>query len=379
MRLRRALVAVASVATLAAGCGSGGGGAQVSAEATHKWQQLDDWPLSTRNSVVAVWTGEEILAIGGSTFSCPPNASCAVRDDEPRFQDGAALDPSTGHWHVIADAPVPVLSASSAVIDGNVYLLAQTDFAGASAFLRYSIADDAWSQLEQPATRAAYYRLAVAGDSLVAIASTHEHGAADDLQFDPSDGTWSPLPASPLGDGFDRGAVWVAPHLYLFDHELVPQPNVERPSVVRAARLDLEAQTWERLPDSAMLGWDPSWWLVDGDRIIDPALGCADGGDVNRWGRGYPYGGMFDITTRTWSDLPSTGEPCDPVKPEPVAGALGRTSALYVAPRGRLFDAASDTWRTLPAIPGEDDSNRTIVTAGRAAVVLGRSTWIWRP
>src|SRR5687767_2721084 len=115
MTLRPALMIVLGVAALAAACGSGDGGAQVSS-APHKWEQLADWPLSPRNSVTAIWSGREVLAIGGSTFSCPPAASCVVRDDEPRFQDGAALDPATGRWRAIADAPVPVLSASSAVI-----------------------------------------------------------------------------------------------------------------------------------------------------------------------------------------------------------------------------------------------------------------------
>ena len=85
---------------------------------------------------------------------------------------------------------------------------------------------------------------------------------------------------------------WSGQELLLFDHELVPNPGSEKPSITRAAALDLESGSWRRLPDSEILASGP--WVIDDGRLINPMLGSADGGDSNGWGRSYPYGGILD-------------------------------------------------------------------------------------
>lgn len=109
----------------------------------------------------------------------------------------------------------------------------------------------------------------------------------------------------------------------------MPQPNSEKPSVVRAARLDVVARTWERLPDSESIGYGP--WFTAGSELIDPALGCADGGDVNNWARDHPFGSIFDTATLTW--------------------------------------------QTMPDFPDDETTDRTLVTAARAAIVFGGVEW----
>ena len=61
---------------------------------TDRWRMLASAPLAPRYSAVALWTGKEVLVLGGTS----PSAS--------QYGDGAALDPGTGKWSHIA-APVP--------------------------------------------------------------------------------------------------------------------------------------------------------------------------------------------------------------------------------------------------------------------------------
>lgn len=151
-----------------------------------------------------MWTGEEVLFVGGSRFACPPNADC-VAPDEPPFAEGAALDPGTGEWRRIAPAPVPVLQGSSAVLGGDVYLLVRSGFGdGDPAFLRYRVAGDEWERLEAPPAPAASYALVVADETMVAVGGSDERGDIRDHRFDRNTGTWHELPESPLGAGFDR-------------------------------------------------------------------------------------------------------------------------------------------------------------------------------
>lgn len=315
--LRSRVIASVLFLVVAAGCGSNGrsGIAATSKrriEVAHGgWVELPRPPLTPRAQAVEVWTGREVLVMGGVNFVCPPNADCAL-PLHPPFVDGAALDPATETWKKIAPAPIAFSSASTAVVGNAVYLLVP-DGAGI-AFLRYSIADDAWTRLPLPAADASPYRLVAAGAVVIAFAFSDELGAKPDLAFDPAARTWNALPADPLSPGFDREMAWSGADLYLFDHELVPSPNSERPSITRAARLHIGSPRWERLPDSEILGTGP--WLTDGSKLVSPVPGSADGGEVCNWGRSYPNGGVFDTATSTWSALPRP--PTDA-----IAGAVG--------------------------------------------------------
>ena len=144
------------------------------------------------------------------------------------------------------------------------------------------------------------------GDQVVAYQSSHENGVAPDTVYDADKDTWTPLPASPLGSGFDRSMVALDDHrLVLLDLELVPNPGAERPSLYRAAVLDLTDRSWRRLPDSEVVGSTPTW-LRSGGLVVNPATESFDGGEVGNWGRSYPAGGILDPDTGRWSALPAT-------------------------------------------------------------------------
>ncbi len=185
------------------------------------WQVVSPSPLSARTNAVAVWTGTEVLVIGGEPrASCPPNASCAVTDLDV-LADGAAYDPQSGTWRSIAPSPVPVSGFDSfAVAGGSVYVLSALNF------MRYVITEDRWEQPRGPADQPYAYSLVATGDSVVAYRGSDENGERPDLLFDQASATWHELPADPLSPSFNRAIVAVGADLYLFAHDLVANPGV---------------------------------------------------------------------------------------------------------------------------------------------------------
>jgi hypothetical protein len=151
-----------------------------------------------------------------------------------------------------------------------------------SAFLAYRPREDRWQELPLPAGDSDRFAgIVEAGDRVVAYTGTDEQREQSDLVFDPATRSWSKLPPDPLSPSFDRSMAWSGQELLLFDHELVPNPGSEKPSLTRAAALDLESGSWRRLPDSEILASGP--WVLDDGRLINPMLGGADGGDTNNW------------------------------------------------------------------------------------------------
>jgi hypothetical protein len=339
------------------------------------WRAVPPGPLSPRENALALWTGSEVLLIGGSDAPpCPPSADCTT-PTKPPLGDGAAYDPATETWRRIADSPVRVEWANGVVIGQTAYLwIPGNNFRpdAEQAFLAYRIDEDRWEALPPPPTNAAgWYSILAAGDRLIAYSGSDEQVTAPDLVFDPTTGTWSELPDDPLGPAYDRSMAWTGHELVLFDKELVPNPcGGEMPCLVRAAVYDFETGSWRRLPDSELLGSGP--WYASNGSLVNPVLGGADGGD-NEWGRTYPYGGLLDPATGEWSALPRTPFAQDDFS---GAGALTETGGHYFGHRGWILDTTTDEWIEIP--PLDDDelgSGRTVVAAGDDLFVFGGVRW----
>jgi hypothetical protein len=100
MRLRSGILvilAATSAATFVAACGAGERAApervRGSADpAANAWHAVPASPLSARETALGLWTGREVLFMGGSDARpCPSNASCAP-PDAPPLADGASFD-----------------------------------------------------------------------------------------------------------------------------------------------------------------------------------------------------------------------------------------------------------------------------------------------
>jgi hypothetical protein len=99
--------------------------------ATDRWRRLPPPPVTpwiTRN---VVWTGTEIIAVGGSTEAGPS-------------ADAAAYDPATDRWRRLASAPDPVdVSDGGATWTGALLVVAR----GPSRLQVYDPARDIWAEV----------------------------------------------------------------------------------------------------------------------------------------------------------------------------------------------------------------------------------------
>jgi hypothetical protein len=162
--------------------------------------------------------------------------------------------------------------------------------------------------------------------------------------------------------------VWTGQDLVLLGIEHVPSPGSEKPSVYRAAILDLANGTWRRLPDSQIVGYNPDWFWSSG-RVVNPTLGGGNGGRTMD-GRWLPRGGLLDPTTGAWSLLP------DP--PTGLGGLTGFSLGggdHVVNLEGWVLNVATSSWTALPTYGGEADSGQSAVWAGDRVVVFGGSKW----
>lgn len=365
------LAAGLAVAVAVSGCGE----AEPAAGRQGDWREVAGSPLSPRVAAVGVWTGREVLLIGGRNGSlCPPNVHC-VTDGTP-LADGAALDPRTGRWRRIADAPVPVPFGQAVVLGQTAYLLPTPGPVDQDGLLAYRIDEDRWHWLPVPFDTGAWYQLTTAGDRLIASLQSDEAGPGEDFSYHPETGDWTALPPDPLGDLHGRTMVWTGDELVLFGNRLAHDPAAP-PPVVSAAAHDPASGTWRELPDSEILASAP--WVVADGSLVNPTM--HDGGGT------HPYGGKLDPATGQWSPLPER-----PAGAEFSAGAYTGSTAIYHGVRDVVLDVAADRWVRLPAVPDRVDSGRTVLAAGTDLVAFGgvhwtsdaepeltHRTWLWSP
>jgi hypothetical protein len=338
------------------------------------WDRLAPPPLSPRESATALSIDGEAVFIGGSDADpCPPSADCGA-PAAPPLRDGAAFDPGPRRWTPIADAPVGFTFSNTVVIDGTAYLLVPGEPGrphAPAAFLRYRRAEDRWTRLPLP-PNAQRRGLVATDERVIAYSGSDEGGRIPDLEFDPSSGEWTPLPDDPLPASFGRTMAWSGRELVLFAQELVPQPGSREPSVVIAAAFDPDRETWRRLPDSEILGNGARWFAHDG-RLILPALGSADGGEVGNWGRPYPNGGILDVDRGRWLALPDPPEG----ENEFSAGVVAGERSDVFGDSGWILDAVAEDWISLPSLHGSGEmiTGTSATAAGRDIVVFGGVRW----
>jgi hypothetical protein len=179
--------------------------------------------------------------------------------------------------------------------------------------------------------------------------------------------------------------------LYLFAKDIAPSPGgASGPAVVNVA--ELRDGRWSEGPTGNTIGF---WEVIsDGDRIVAPQMGCADGGEVNNYGRCIPFGAVFDTRTGTWSELPPASREAN----QGVSGgALGQDRLLLTRLGHQVLNLSTDTWFQIPEIDERDDNatvKRTFAGAGPYGFAFGgdgapgsRSTfsesptptmWAWR-
>jgi hypothetical protein len=242
--------------------------------ATDTWRTLPAAPLGARFGAVAVWTGSEMLVVGGD--------SGLVSDGGIDFRhDGAAYDPAANTWRTIADAPG---CPSIGTWTGTTLVVAGQCASSEDPFVvaEYDPNTNTWTDLHAPIDGAG--ALVAVGDKVVVMNGVLEHGVV----FDRTVRTWSDLPNWPstevgaaelVADG-DR-LVWLG--------RLANSDDKGR--VVAASTYDFATGTWSepRLLTVELMHPDARFAAAEG-RIV-----------WTGWGTGYSW-----CETATWK-CDSTG------------------------------------------------------------------------
>jgi hypothetical protein len=348
------------------------------------WRHLTDAPLRPRLFPSMFWTGEEVLVMGGLTGPpCLPYADCGSAGET--LLDGAAFDPARETWRTIRSMP-SFGFAPSVVARGDVYFLAAApDGSSASTLHRYDVERDRWTESPGPESRGnRWVGLVAAGDHLVAYLTSQEAGDAREVAMDLDTGDWTTLPPDPFPLSRDRTMTWTGDELVLTAIEGSPS---EGPNVYRAAAYDFGAESWRRLPDSGVLGWDFVWHWLDG-RLVNPTLGSIPAGR-NGWDRDYPFGGILDVEDGTWSSLPAP--PAFEGRDDLFSGLTAGGQDVAVNSLGWVFDARRDRWIALPRPAGAPTQDHAGVWTDDGLVVHGGArfddadgtvlgdTWLWVP
>ena len=324
--------------------------------AAGRWEQLPDPPLAPRATVNGVWTGEELLLVGGDTFRCNPSTGCAP-PTVPALSDGAALNPRSGQWRPIVPAPLPIEYSSAATIGPDAYFLSLIREEGGVrhwAMLRYSIPEDSWAQLPWPHPQAegAYYTLLVHGGELIAYSGNGRSLEKTPLRLDVQAGEWDELPPVPalFQDAFT---------MFSAGDDLFVTVYGSEPATWRLAA---DGSRWESI---AYLVPANGALLVEDGRLYD--LGVSPGGS--------PFGNVIDPASGAVKPLPLPGDR----GLHQIAGLVGAEQAdLNAAVRdgGSIYFTARDRWRRAAAAPeAVTRGQRLAFTAGRDAIVFGGVLW----
>ena len=183
-------------------CGDAGADGSAYNPATNTWRKLAHSPLAPEQSPMAVWDGRELLVFvsGISASSGKPLSPVLAR--------GAAYNPSTNRWRVLAKRPV---AGGTAVWDGYEMVVVTAGKSG-RVTEAYNPGTNRWRVLTPAPVRrigaTAVWtgtRVVVWGGSSDAAASTPAKHA---LAFDPSANRWSTLSQAPMRPRDSSQVVW---------------------------------------------------------------------------------------------------------------------------------------------------------------------------
>jgi hypothetical protein len=377
---RRLTVGAAAVAVVAMAVGGtliGTDRASIGpSHSTGDWREVPAAPLSPRANAQAVWTGAEVLVIGGEEHPCPPGADCAVDPDDLR--DGAAYDPGTDTWRRIADAPVPIGSGDRLVAAGGDVVLRDWQEDGSDWFTYDPEADD-WSRIPNVPDRIGDLPSAI-GQAVYAMVG-HRVAVYSVPRSD-----WTLLPPDPIEPALAQRVVTatdVGPVVTGVDST---QPNDGRtPSLLLADVWD--GSEWRRLPPSEQLAGNS--WSWTGTRMVDPEPFTLDGGEVDGWGRSYPMGGTLDPATGTWGPLPEAL--VDAPQGDERGWVISAAGGPWIAVLGQVYDDDSGRVWHLPQPAGAPDYGSTAAWADGHLLAFGGAgangspgdlsnrAWLWTP
>lgn len=182
--------------------------------ATRKWRALSPAPISARSGHMAIWTGGEMIVWGGVSGS---------PTDSTFLKDGAAYDPRTDRWRKLAKAPIDGRSNHQLVWTGSE-MIVLGGYPGTDRFetrdAAYNPATDRWRLLAKSRLSVRFGHQATWTGTEILV--TGGYGGQDnspltsDARYDVAKDTWRKLPPSHCLPGGGHSATWTGSELIVF-------------------------------------------------------------------------------------------------------------------------------------------------------------------
>jgi len=309
-----------------------------------RWSALPAAPIAGRVAGMAVWTGTEVLVWGGVIRKGAPNPTVAMAGD------GAAYDPRTRTWRVLAPAPSGVLGdggyAAAWTGDEAVFWVGNSP-SGPVGGAVYDPARNTWRRLSPgPLTSSREGYLSVwTGTELLIMGGNSGDGPASPVAaaVNPRTGSWRLLPAFNRFPGLRlAGVTWNGHDLYgSGTYSLCPQLGSachNTPSVFFAfdpATGGLQRFDLAHAPQSSL--------AVIGSSGTDVVLATT--------GPARPRIVGYDPSTGVWSEGPTAPCAVDLTAYTQSFWFDGRY-AVGCSPSGlEIYDPSTDAWSVLDAGP----------------------------
>jgi hypothetical protein len=349
-RLTAGVAAVAVVAVAAAGSLLGTGRLSIGPADGHgSWRELRTPPLSPRAYALSVWTGREVVVLGGSPDPCPPSADCVAADQELR--DGAAYDPQTDAWHSIAPAPVPVGPGDRLLSAAGRVVLRHWQQHGSRLFV-FDPQTNEWFEIPSffQDLPSAY------GDDVYGFGDDRAHRGRL-VMYNARAGVWNKrIPADRIQPKLTDRRVTATPY--------GPVVTGYEPSdsIIEFVSADIyDGTSWHRLPATKITGND---WAWAGDRMIDFDSVQHQGDETQA---GPQLGGQLDPSSGRSGPLPASAleTPGDPWSPNAVGP--GPWAACW----GLAYDVAHGRAWKLPRPNGVPDDGVSAAWADGQLLAFG--------
>jgi hypothetical protein len=371
--MRRAVVAVVTVALAGAACSGGTSGSRARSSietAGGRWRVVAEAPLAGAYGYDAVWTGQEIVVWGGAR-----PARRALRTVAQRR--GAAYDPRTDTWRVVPEAPIRGGTGYSLTWTGTEMLVWGDPDRGRSTRgnrgAAYDPAANEWRRIPPGPLEGRSGHLAVwTGDELVVwggYLTSFRREAYDGkgAAFDPATDRWRMLPDAPLPAGYDSMGAWTGREVLV----MTSPPGTDAgdyPKFDHLAAYDPKSDAWRSLARPPHVSYaGPPVDYVDGKLVVLSLGGTVDGGEVGGYGRDYDTGGVYDYASDEWS--PHAEPPGSLERPDQTWQQTAMGDAIVVD--GLVYVPSTDTWRTLPEYPLRAREFPVVVWTGDELVVWG--------
>lgn len=321
-----------------------------------EWRTIAEAPLAAREHATAVWTGTEVVVVGG-------------RADGAWSSEAAAWDPVSDTWRPLPPVPLTFTDESSAVWTGSEVVVVGSR-SGQTA--SYNPEADRWRALAaQPTRLQGVTSLAWDGAEVIVVgpvpSSATDTAAVRALALDPKSGTWRRLAAPPVR-GFG-----VLPQVAVVNGVVVALGRAAFAVDGRLAvtRYDGATDTWSQV-EAAPFEERTNTWLLD--VAVDPVANeLVVAGSVRN--PSWQFHAAAWSPDDGWRELDGlepgphrrphvTVVPAGPVVVFPVS-----VSAPVVSNwTGRALNAwvhTIDGWRPLPQLPPAPRPGASVVWTGQ--------------